>query len=473
MEPLTIGRPIPFGYNRDGTHAAAEMRQKCVAIVGTPGSGKTVVEQCFLAGLVRCPDALVWPIDLSNGGLTNPWLGPWLDGDMATPVLDWCAFTTDEALTMSEMALQVIDYRRTVYRPLMRRHNTDKIPCSHDLPAIYILLDEGKEATGISGNQQLIRNLIRIADKGRAVAVRIIITGLRATSETIPKEMMADIGARLAMNVAEDNELAHILGWKVKYNARDFPYQGCGLWRDSLGGAPQRFRSFDLSKPSSIERIAMACEPWRPALDEPSASVGLGSEYLTRWERAVPLLRAGEPDEPPLPPSPPVGLASPTEPPTWASPAAPERARPASPPTHLSPGMGRSIQAGSDEVAAKIAHARRVIGRRDATIPDRVDAEWARLAAELGDDRAAGGEGWADDEPSPPDPKAIMHGVVDQAGPVGISGPKVHAALAAAGIDVSPRTVYRWLNEAGETSPPTIVDAGYGAYVALRWRTGK
>lgn len=467
VEPLTVNQPIPFGYNRDGTYAAAEMRQKCVAIVGTPGSGKTVVEQCFLAGLVRCPDALVWPIDLSNGGLTNPWLGPWLDGDMASPVLDWCAFDIGEALTMSEMALQIIDYRRTVYRRLMRRYDDDKLPCSHEIPAIYILLDEGKEATGITGNQRLIRNLIRIADKGRAVAVRIIITGLRATSETIPKEMMADIGARLAMNVAEDNELAHILGWKVKYNARDFPYAGCGLWRDSLGGAPQRFRSFDLSKPSSIERIAMACEPWRPALDEPSASVGLGSEYLARWERAVPLLRAGEPDEPgePWPASP--GRGEPVSPPTWTAPGSPNWARTPSPqqvsPAHPSPGVspmaGRSLQAGSDEVAAKIAHARRVIGRRDATAPDRVDAEWARLAAELGDDRAAGGEGWTDAVAT--DPRTRMLDLLAEAGPAGVSGPKIHATLEAAGMHVALRTVYRWLAE-------DAVDGGYGSYIHPR-----
>lgn len=474
MEPLTINRPIPFGRNRDGTFAAAEMRQKCVAVVGTPGSGKTVVEQSFIAGLVRCPDALVWPIDLSNGGLTNPWLGPWLDGDMATPVLDWCAFTVDEALTMSEMALQIIDYRRTVYRPLMRRHNTDKIPCSHEIPAIYILLDEGKEATGITGNQQLIRNLIRIADKGRAVAVRIIITALRGTSETIPKEMLADIGARLAMNVAEDNELAHILGWKVKYNARDFPYAGCGLWRDSLGGAPQRFRSFDLSKPHSIERIAMACEPWRPRLDEPSASVGLGPEYLARWERAVPLLRAGEPDEPgePWPASP--GRGEPVSPPTWTGPGSPNWARtqspgpvsPASPPARPSPGVSpapaRSLQAGSDEVAAKIAHARRVLGRRDATAPDRVDTEWARLAAELGDDRAAGGEGWQLDddghEPLPDGNADAALAVLRRYGPAGASGTAVHEALAGAGRQVSLSRVYDYLNE-------RAVKVRHGVYV--------
>jgi hypothetical protein len=462
MEPLSINGPIPFGRHRDGTYASAAMRQKCVAIVGTPGSGKTVVEQAFVAGLVRCPDALVWPIDLSNGGLTNPWLGPWLDGDMESPVLDWCAFDIDEALLMTEAALQIIDVRRLAYRRLMRARNTDKLPCSHDLPAIYLLLDEGKEATGTTGNQQLIRNLIRIADKGRAVAVRIIITALRGTSETIPKEMMADIGARLAMNVAEDNELAHVLGWKVKYNARDFPYEGCGLWRDANGGAPQRFRSFDLSQPSSIERIASACERWRPALDEPSASVPLGSLYESRWDRALPILQDG-------------GLAD-----TWpaspqASPqASPRGEPPASPAVRArrpSPASPRVSPAGSVDVAAAIEAARRDINLRQATTPRRVDTEWERLAEHLADDRAAGGEGWgADPEP---DPKTLMLGILDRAGTAGMSGPKMHAALAAAGIDVSPRTVYRWLNDATETDPPAVVDAGYGAYVAAQWRTDK
>ncbi len=469
ITPLTINRPIPFGFHRDGAYAAAEMRQKCVAIVGTPGSGKTVVEQCFVAGLARCPDALVWPIDLSSGGLTNPWLNPWLDGDMAIPVLDWCAFTRDEAVTMTRVALEIIDARRLAYRRLMRQHNTDKVPCSPAVPAIYILLDEGKEATGITGNPELIRNLITIADKGRAVAVRIIITGVRGTSETIPKEMMADIGARLAMRVAEDNELAHVLGWKVKFNARDFPYPGCGLWRDDLAGAPQRFRSFDLHRPSSIETIALACETWRPALDEPSAAVPSGHLYASRWDRALPILQGSLHDGGPAHPGP-SEPGSPVGPLAHLSRPGPPAAHRSEPPTRPgSPGpAGRLDLAGLD---AKIAKARRLIHLDKAGAPERVESEWERLAAQLGDDRAAGGEGWGGDPA--PGPKTVMIGIVDRAGRDGISGPKVHAALVEASVDVSARTVYRWLNEATQTSPPDVVDAGYGAYVTPRWRTDK
>ncbi len=459
IEPLTINRPIPFGYHRDGTYAAAEMRQKCVAIVGTPGSGKTVVEQCFVAGLVRCPDALVWPIDLSSGGLTNPWLNPWLDGDMATPVLDWCAFTRDEAVIMTRVALEIIAARRLAYRRHMRRADTDIVPCSPDIPAIYILLDEGKEATGVRGNPELISNLITIADKGRAVAVRIIITGLRATSETIPKEMMADIGARVGMKVAEENELAHLLGWKVKFNARDYPYPGCGLWRDDLAGAPQRFRSFDLSKPSSIERIALACEPWRPVLDEPSAAVPSGHLYETRWDRALPILQGSLHDGGPMSPGS-GGPGSPVGPAARVSPVPPAahrsepQARAGSPgPAHPT---GRLDLAGLD---AKIAKARRMIHLDKAAAPRHVDAEWERLAAQLGDDRAAGGEGWADARPDGgrPDARTRVGQIVAEFQPGGISAPKILAALRAEGYDTGRSTVYEWLNA-------DCVDGGYGAW---------
>lgn len=443
LEPLTILEPIPFGRHRDGTPAAASMREQCVAIVGTPGSGKTVVEQCFIAGLVRCPDALVWPIDMSNGGLTNPWLNPWLDGDMPRPVLDWPAYTAAEALAMTDAALRIIDARRLAYRRLMRHHNTDKLPVSHDIPAIYLLLDEGKEATGVTGNQKLIRNLIRIADKGRAVAVRIIITGLRGTSEVIPTEMMADIGARICMRIAAPQEMNHVLGWQMKYNPRDYPYPGCGLWRPGLdAGAPDRFRSFDLSKPATIERIAWACEPWRPSLDEPSlAALGphLGELYLSRWERARALLLSDDLGEPSGSLVSPAGESPPS-------------------PTHLgSPPAAGAGSPGLTAMAQAVNRAKRAVNAQRLTGP-RVDQAWAQLADQLDADRAAGGPGWFDPDPTAgADPRERMRELLDTAGPAGTSGPKLQEALAAEGHDVPTATLYRWLNA-------DAVDGGYGAW---------
>lgn len=443
MDPLTINGPIPFGRHRDGTVAAAAMRQKCVAVVGTPGSGKTVVEQCFVAGLARCPDALIWMVDMSNGGLANPWLNPWLDQDMATPVVDWVALSQAEALTMCDAANQIIDSRRLAYRQWMRRNNTDKLPVCFEVPAIYLLLDEGKEATGAAGNQRLVRALIKIADKGRGMAVRIIITGLRGTAEVIPSEMMADIGARLVMNVASDAELNHVLGWKQKYNARDFPYPGCGLWRPGLdGSAPQRFRSFDLSEPSSIESIAYACEPWRPALDEPSLA-GLSAQvrdaYVSRWERAVPVLTGAVPDEP--------ASAHLGTPPQMSQGPVSLPELPGSVLGVDLPAMIRRIQ-GAPQRVRRAQAAERMVG-------ERLDHAWADLAGRLDDDRAGGGEGWNDDAAT--EPRARMRQLLAAAGPDGMSGPKIRDVLSGEGHDVPMTTLYRWLAADAD-------DGGYGVW---------
>ena len=139
LTPLTLNGPIPFGVHRDGTVAAAEMRQRNAAVVGELGSGKTTVEHNLTAGLVRCPDCIVWMIDLGGGGLAMPWLNPWLDGDMRTPVVDWVAAELDEALLMTGMAVEIILHRRRVYRQLMKSRDVDKLPVDSHVPGIYIV----------------------------------------------------------------------------------------------------------------------------------------------------------------------------------------------------------------------------------------------------------------------------------------------------------------------------------------------
>src|SRR2546425_8816271 len=155
MIPLSISGPISFGWHRDDTIAAAEMRQRCVLVVGDTGSGKSVVLQNINAGLVRCPDVLVWHIDLGGAGMSLPWLGPWLDGEARRPVVDWVAPDVDEALAMTETALGIIQRRRVAYRRATRRADVDMLPLTPRLPRLYIVPDEGAEARGITPSPKL------------------------------------------------------------------------------------------------------------------------------------------------------------------------------------------------------------------------------------------------------------------------------------------------------------------------------
>lgn len=468
MGPLTINQPIPFGRQPDGQLAAAAMRQACVAVVGQPGSGKTIVEQNLVAGLVRCPDCLVWGVDLSQGGLANPWLNPWLDGGMDLPVIDWVALDAAEAHAMLDAACAIIGARRAGYRQWMARKRTDKLPVDHEVPAIYIVIDEGKKVTGSRADQKLLAKIIQVADEGRAMAVRLVISGLRGTAEVIPSEMMADIGTRIGMSVSSAAESNYLFGWNHRPNPRDTPHPGCGLWRTDLSGAPVPFRSFNLEDPDRIARIAWAAERWRPQLDAGSlAALGpeLGAWYGSRWERALPILggsdgpaqiggstpgsRAGSlggsgPGSPAQLPAGPSAQAG------RFTPALPAGSAPAQP-----PGSRDRFTELNQAARAAIDRAKRAVADDRLTGP-RVDDEFARLADALADDRAAGGEGWGGDGVAV-EPRARLGQLLADVGEDGTSGPKLREQLAAEGHDVPLPTLYRWLKADAD-------DGGYGKW---------
>lgn len=446
MQPLTLNGPVPFGYHRDGSPAAAEMRERCVVVVGEQGSGKTNMMHNFIAGLVRCPDCLVWPIDL-GGLLVQPWLGPFLDGDTAVPALDWVAIEVDEALLLTEMALQIIDMRRRVFRAMLKRQDRDKLRVTPEFPAIYIPVDEGKMALGLGAHPQLQANLIQIADTGRSMAVRVLISSLRATADALPMPLMTGMGIRVMMNAASEAEFGHLLGWRMRVNPRDFQYPGCGIWRDGMAGTPRPFRSYDLTRPSRIAAIAEGCEQWRPQLDEVSLRVPLAVHYGDRWGRAA------------------VHLGVDPVQPGSALPPAHRSAQGSAP--SAPPGVhgGVHTPGGAVDLSlldAKIAQARRLRAQEQlARVPAEAwDAEFARIADSLDDDRAAGG--WQDSaDEAPTDAAADWQTraaeLLDAAGADGVSGPRLGTALADEGFDVSQATLYRWLRQ-------NAVKGGYGAW---------
>lgn len=413
MNPLTINGPIPFGVHRTGTLAQAEMRQRGVVVVGEPGSGKTVTEHTIIAGLVRCPDDLVWLIDLGGAGLTLPWLGPWFDRDMSTPVIDWPATTVEEALAMVGAGLHIVRRRKVAYRSLMRSRDTDLLPVDHDVPAIHIVVDEGKRAAGLGAHPDLIAGLTQITDEGRGAGVRVVMTGLRATSDVIPTAMMRNTGIRIGMSVADEQEGSYLFGYRYQPNPDDFPYPGCGVWRDGLARRVEPFRSFDLSRPSLMARLALACEPWRPELDEPSLTdQRLIELYEGRWDRVLPHL-TGEPADEPGEPEP----------------------------------VSRSVCT----MPSLTALDRKIAAARMATMAaSQVDQEWSQLVEQLEDARVSG-----------PQPRTRALELLDAAGQNGLSGPALHRALLGEGLSVARSTLYDWLNA-------DAVDGGYGRYVHPR-----
>ena len=455
--PLTINGPIPFGVHRDGTPAAARLRDGCAAVVGTPGSGKTILLQNLVMGLLLCPDVIAWLIDLSKGGLTNPYIGPWRRGLIPRPAIDWAAHDEDEALGMVAALNHIVTFRREYYEEWMFQQDVDKLPLTPDLPGIELVLDEGKTATGISSNPHLTKGVTDIGDKGRGMGGRLIMSGLRGTADVIPSALMADIDARIGMSVSSKAEANYLFGWDMKPNPQDTPYPGCGLWRPSLAAAaPIPFRSHPLGSPQHLAKLAGATLEWRPALDEPSYRSlpdDLRRFYDERWARAAGSALGRSVS---IPMS--TGSSTPVSTPASTPPGAhghpgeharepggehqgehavstwrPAAKRPATP----------GVAAADKAVADAFTRAKRALTAAAATAPVRLDQTWAELADTLDADRMAGGEGWADGRQD--DRRTRARQILAAAGSDGTSARAVLDQLAAEGTPVSSSVLYDWL----------------------------
>lgn len=378
------------------------------------------------AGHVRCPDVLVWHIDLGGAGLALPWARPYLRGDIRRPVVDWPAPSLDEALVMTEFALQVIDGRRIAFSDLMADENVDLIPISHDIPAIRIVLDETAEAAGIYADTRLKSNIIRIIQLGRAVAVRIDLSALRAVATVLPTDAQQQIGTRALFSVNDEAEVGRALGWHTGLRLDQIKHKGGGRIRIGSSGPIDAFRTLRTALPRTIAGIAAACEPYRPTLREvedprgPLAHLPLRSAYLSRWDRVVPLLTTGSP------------VSRPTA--VAGSPARGSQAG--------SPGPGGSLVETINGIADDAA---RLVGRAQHLGRVDFDSEWRRLTGDLESDvlRCVGD----DAETLPGSNSDAALAVLRRFGAAGASGTAVHEALVGAGRQVSLSRVYDYLNE--------------------------
>ncbi|MEV6141897.1 hypothetical protein [Streptomyces sp. NPDC051992] len=335
VSPTSIDDEFAIGLHRDGTPALGSLAFICGLGIGDTGSGKSTTLGTINAQLVRTTDALVWHIDTTGAGLSLPWLTSWaMEGTHERPVIDWTAHTHDETRAMLTMALQIIETRKRRYQKLMRQANDTKLPASPQVPAIVIVVDETADLPGdIKGMIETVMNI------GRAVRVRVKVSSLRATSDSVPVAVKKRATWRWGMFVTDPEELSFLFAGYQNVDPADAPWPGCGF--NAYGTTkPRPFKAF-LLEPDRIDQIAAAVSPRRPVLDEISASVPHGKYYPSRWARVLPSLYEGETLHPVTRPY--------TDIPVVAVPktATGGQARPTGP----APGAGASIKPGSPEWA--------------------------------------------------------------------------------------------------------------------------
>lgn len=287
-ELLSVNGLIPLGVFADGRIVDLTVREERTLMVSRTGGGKTNAMDVLTAGLVRCPDVLVWHLDMNNGGMATNWVLPWMQEQVDGPAIDWVAFNPEEAVLMSRAALAITLARKARYAALAQ-NDSRLVPLTPDLPAIVIMIDEAAEVLGFSSAYPEIQNnLMAVARMGRAVGVTMECSVLRCTGETMPVPLRKLFAHRIGLKVGEGTEFDYLFEQSrglaphmIKNQGEGFIHRTGAIEDDG----PVKFRTYKLN-PSQIVELTRAVLPCRPDLDKVSLAAA-GDAYARRWDRAA------------------------------------------------------------------------------------------------------------------------------------------------------------------------------------------
>lgn len=431
----SVNEEQQIGVYGDGSPVMVEVRESSALIAGRKGGGKTNTVDVFGANYQLCDDVLICDIDLNGGGMSVPWMLPFVqDESIEEPPIFWPAPTPEEALLMSEVLLGICLDRKARYGKLAAQANSRLVPMSPAIPEIKIRIDEAAEVLGETSPYKKLRdNLMAIHRMGRAVGVTLDLSSLRATGDHIPVQARKNCATRIATKVGEDQELYQIFDYErglksgmLKTRGEVFVYRG-----DPEGTSVVRKAKILNLLPDQIGEIVRATWDRRPRLDEAGERVG-NAEYrfkegdewrvfsnilADRWDRLMPWLEAlaagGDVEE-----------------------------EPAAGPRYDPPPMTtQDAMAAYEESRARV----RVESVKIASA-DEIEREFLSIIGDQREPATVGGPA----SPTLRDRVDTVARIVRDAGEEGIMRADIIAALKDRGIDVQDATVSEWLKKADE-----------------------
>ncbi|WP_346536930.1 hypothetical protein [Micromonospora sp. DPT] len=441
--PLSVWDDFPIGNCEDTDPALVNIRQAAGLFAGRRGGGKTNLLKVLIGQVLRCRDSLVWVVDLNGGGSAVPFMLPYVDGEVATPPIDWIAATPEEAVILAEVAVAIAKDRKARYGALTARSGGDLLPVTKDLPQITIVVDESAEVENDPVARKAMERLQEVLRIGRAEAVNVLFSALRATQETVPVNTRKQTTLKICGQVEDETEIEYVLpGSKVRSD--DLVHPGTVFMRRSeLGKAVRQVKVYR-TLPDKIRRIVLATESIRPSLDPAGQQVG-GRAYAERMQRLQPWLdRLAGKTSTEQHPAPSSGTGSPLY---ALHQAIQSGAVQADEQTRKTLAAGAAIAEANDAPStpadrdARRSRAREQLRRFAARTEvsqmpkGQLDDVFGSLVADLRPVEQDG-EGWR--------PELLLD-VAREAGPKGIGPTEMQRKLAERGITVSMKTINKWV----------------------------
>jgi hypothetical protein len=279
--PLSVYGPLPIMSAADGSTAGPEMRERCMAIFGEAGSGKSNTGQVVGAGIARMDDAHMFDIDTTGVRLSMSLLKPFIDGKTDVPVIAWAATDATEAWLMLRAVQRAGIARNNGYGDLCIQANDDKVPISRHIPQIIIRVDEIAHVTGTNCDipeildptdprSRLLPTLQKLAHSvvadQRGPGIRAVFLGLRGTNEIIAQEVQALVHAVGVLKASHAAEYRNA-GLPFTTDPMDAPWPGCIQMRLNSSDTTRPYHVWRI-KPQQLGDIAVAAASYQPGWDE-------------------------------------------------------------------------------------------------------------------------------------------------------------------------------------------------------------
>ncbi|GAA3165644.1 hypothetical protein GCM10010466_65520 [Planomonospora alba] len=286
--PQSVLDGITLGEHRDGSPMRIQVRQPRTIVVGTTGSGKTGTLHAITRELGLCYDNLTWHMDLNGGGVSQPWLRAWLDGQADRPPVDWAAPCPEEALLMATALVAIAKERKTAYSARRVEADEDLLPVDADVPQITTVLDEGFEVLSPQVRdplQKRIRERIEESARiGRAEACQVLVSALRSTANTLSTDLLALLHNRIIMAGCQEQELLYLYGQSKGVSVEDLSGPGSGFVRTFGSHEVRTWKAWRMKPKRDVHPASRVISRIRPDLDAPSVAAA-GRAYRTRYER--------------------------------------------------------------------------------------------------------------------------------------------------------------------------------------------
>lgn len=196
----SIRRPIALGLSELGEPTAPLLAGYHTLLVGTTGSGKSMLLNVAVAELVAAADAVVWGIDFTGGAELGPWELHGCLGRVAT--------TPQQAEHLLLAAVAVLEARLAE----LARRGIRTWPTGPDAPELKIVIDEHAEVVRTCSPAAL-HAIDSIAERGRKVAVTVVVASLRASMDVLGSDTLrAMLKVRVCLGVEDPGELPLALG---------------------------------------------------------------------------------------------------------------------------------------------------------------------------------------------------------------------------------------------------------------------